>query len=129
MDLVCEPDLYSPSVNADGQFIDKTPYIMKSGLRCPCASRKDKVYETATLFSQHIKTKAHQNWLQQLNLNKGNLYTECERHKETISQQQKIIAEQSIKISQLESDLKATTQCLAMHIKAVPVGNLLDIEM
>ena len=128
MNLICEPELYSPSVNADGNFIDVVPPVPSVGIRCPCACRKDKVYESHTLFASHIKTKAHQTWLHNLNLNKGNLYVQCEKYRETVAQQQSIIAEQSNKIAQLELDLRATTQCLAIQLKSAPVQvtNLLD---
>jgi hypothetical protein len=94
MELVTEPDLYCPSINELGNYMDKVPsfHIIKKGVICPCGSRKDKIYETYTTFSQHTKTKMHQKWLQQLNLNKANYYVENERLKETIQNQRLIIA-------------------------------------
>ncbi len=127
MNLICEPELYSPSINSNGDYIDIVPPTSKYGIRCPCGCRKDKVYEPHT-FATHIKTKAHQTWLHNLNLNKTNLFVQCEKYKELVAQQQAIITEQSNKISKLELDLHTTTQCLAIHLKSatVPVGNLLD---
>ena len=128
MNLICEPELYSPSVDAIGNFIDIVPPISINGIRCPCACRKDKVYESHTLFTNHTKTKAHQTWLHNLNLNKSNLFVQCEKYRELVAQQQIIITEQSNKIAKLELDLQTTTQCLAIQLKSVsvPVGNLLD---
>ena len=43
MELVVEPDIYTPSINDNGLYVDKVPpfnYI-KKGLTCPCGSRKD----------------------------------------------------------------------------------------
>lgn len=127
MNLICEPELYCPSVNAVGNFIDVVPPISKDGIRCPCACRKDKVYEPHT-FSNHTKTKAHQTWLHNLNLNKSNLFVQCEKYRDLVAQQQVIITEQSNKIAQLELELQTTTQCLAIQLKSlsVPVANLLD---
>jgi len=94
MELVVEPDIYAPSINEIGQYVDKIPsfYSIKKGLTCPCGSRKDKVYENYTSFSNHIKTKIHQKWLENLNLNKANYYIENEQLRETIQNQRIIIA-------------------------------------
>jgi hypothetical protein len=94
MELVVEPDIYSPSIDDNGLYIDKVPpfnYI-KKGLVCPCGSRKDKVYESHSVFISHTKTKAHQKWLESLNLNRANFYVEFEKSKEVISNQRIIIA-------------------------------------
>ena len=94
MELVVEPDIYSPSINDNGIYVDKVPpfnYI-KKGLVCPCGSRKDKIYETHSVFVSHTKTKVHQKWLEGLNLNKANFYVELEKSKEVISNQRLIIA-------------------------------------
>uniref|UniRef100_A0A6C0HWF3 Uncharacterized protein n=1 Tax=viral metagenome TaxID=1070528 RepID=A0A6C0HWF3_9ZZZZ len=94
MDLIIEPDIYSPSIDEHGNYIDKIPSNanMKLGLRCPCGCRKDKVYETPSVFSSHIKTKSHQKWLADLNLNKANYYVENEKLRETIHNQKMVIA-------------------------------------
>jgi hypothetical protein len=100
MELVVEPDIYNPSINENGMYIDKVPpfnYI-KKGLICPCGTRKDKIYETHSVFVSHTKTKAHQKWLESLNLNRSNFYVELEKSKEVISNQRLIIAK-------LEKDL------------------------
>jgi len=100
MELVVEPDMYNPSINENGMYIDKVPpfnYI-KKGLVCPCGTRKDKIYETHSVFVSHTKTKAHQKWLESLNLNRSNFYVELEKSKEVISNQRLIIAK-------LEKDL------------------------
>jgi hypothetical protein len=94
MELVEEPDIYSPSVDQNGNYVDRIPSfcLIKKGLRCPCGSRKDKIYETNTIFSAHIKSKTHQKWIESLNLNKVNYYVENEELKETIMNQRLIIA-------------------------------------
>jgi hypothetical protein len=94
MELVEEPDIYSPNVDQNGNYIDRIPSfcLIKKGLRCPCGSRKDKIYETNQIFSAHIKTKTHQKWIDSLNLNKVNYYIENENLKETLMNQRLIIA-------------------------------------
>jgi inner membrane protein involved in colicin E2 resistance len=94
MELVTEPDVYSPSIDNHGNYVDDIPsfHIIKKGVSCPCGSRKGKVYTTHTIFSTHIKSKCHQKWLSTLNLNKANYYVENENLKETIQTQRMIIA-------------------------------------
>tara|TARA_Y100000389_G_C17471082_1_gene530995 strand:+ start:4075 stop:4461 length:387 start_codon:yes stop_codon:yes gene_type:complete len=92
MDLNLTPDTYTPSVNDEGQYIDSIP-IIKHGLYCLCGSRKDKIYTSTSKFGAHIKTKKHKKWLDTLNNNKANFYVELLKAKDTISSQQKIIAD------------------------------------
>ncbi len=86
MELVLEPDVYSPSIDENGNYIDKIPSfsLIKKGLLCPCGSRKDKIYDSRAIFSSHIKTQMHTKWLSYLNLNKANYYIENEKLNETI---------------------------------------------
>jgi hypothetical protein len=94
MELVTEPEIYSPSMDDSGNYIDKIPsfFTVKYGLRCPCGSRKDKVYDTHGVFAQHVKTKAHQKWLESVNSNKSNYFLENESLRETVQQQRIMIA-------------------------------------
>lgn len=94
MDLTVESDIYEPNIIDNGDYDDYIPPSskFKNGLRCPCGARKDHVFDTRTSFSGHIKTKTHQKWLSDLNRNKTNYYTECEKLKEVVSSQKLIIA-------------------------------------
>ena len=94
MELVVEPDIYSPSIDDKGNYIDRIPSfnIIKKGLLCPCGARKDKIYETHTVFASHIKTKIHQSWLVTLNFNKTNYFIENDVLKKTVQNQKLIIA-------------------------------------
>ena len=132
MDLVVEPDIYAPNIDELGNYIDFIPY-MKKGLRCPCGSRKDKIYETHSIFSAHVKTKTHQKWLTLLNQNKMNYYVENIVLKETIINQRLIIA-------RLENDMNSrirtidylTEQLTSSNSRNNPkqntVDNLLDLD-
>ena len=134
MELVVEPDVYSPSINDSGLYVDKVPpfnYI-KKGLVCPCGSRKDKLYETHSAFLTHTKTKAHQKWIEGLNLNRANFYVELEKSKEVISSQRLIIAKLEKDISNkimtidyLTQQLHKVTNCA---VKVSNVNNLLDFD-
>jgi hypothetical protein len=129
MELVTEPDIYSPSIDEIGNYVDKVPSFItiKNGIRCLCGSRKNKVYDTHSIFSNHVKSKTHQKWLSNLNLNKANYYIKNEELN-TILQQQKII------IARLEKDLQNKimtidflTQQLSVKNEKT-VDNLIDFD-
>jgi hypothetical protein len=136
MELVVEPDIYNPSINDNGLYVDKVPpfnYI-KKGLVCPCGSRKDKIYETHSVFVAHTKTKAHQKWLEGLNLNRANFYVELEKSKEVISNQRLIIAKLEKDISNkimtidyLTQQLHKVSSC-ASATNVSNATNLLDFD-
>jgi thiamine pyrophosphate-dependent acetolactate synthase large subunit-like protein len=92
MDLFITPDIYTPSINDNGNYVDHMP-IIKHGIYCSCGSRKDKVYENVAKFAHHVKSKTHQKWLEHLNQNKANYYVEMLKTKELAENQQKIIAQ------------------------------------
>jgi hypothetical protein len=94
MDLAIDTDIYEPSIGDDGNYSDYLPPSskFKNGLRCPCGARKDHIFDSRQSFSNHIKTKTHQKWLTELNTNKMNFYTECEKLKEIVNSQKIIIA-------------------------------------
>lgn len=94
MDLIVEPDVYQPSMDLIGNYVDKIPSFahLKNGLRCPCGARKDKCYENHTNFSIHIKSKTHQKWISDLNLNRNNFFVENIALRETVNTQKMIIA-------------------------------------
>ena len=131
MELVVEPDVYSPSVDNDGNYIDKIPAFntIKKGLICPCGSRKDKFYDSHSSFSAHIKTKIHQKWLDGLNTNKINYFVENEKLTQTIQNQRLIIA-------QLDKDVQnklltidyLTKQLLYVNTSHQTVGDLLNLD-
>ena len=131
MELVVEPDIYTPSINDSGLYVDKVPpfnYI-KKGLVCPCGSRKDKLYETHSVFVAHTKTKAHQKWLEGLNLNRANFYVELEKSKEVISSQRLIIAKLEKDISNKIMTIDYLTQQLhKVTVKVTNTSNLLDFD-
>ena len=123
MDLITEPDIYSPNIDNNGNYIDKLPssIIFKNGLRCPCGSRKDKVYDCNSYFYTHIKTKTHQKWLSDINLNKTNFFTENISLKDTLNNQKLIIArlEKDIIIKSKTIDI-LTQQLINKEHKFVP---------
>jgi len=131
MELVTEPDTYAPGMDDMGNYIDRVPPFntIKHGIRCPCGSRKDKIYETHNVFSQHVKTKAHQKWLQNLNLNRANYYIENEELKTTVQQQRMVIAKLEKELQNRNMTVDFLTQQLATKKENKPVvDNLLDFD-
>jgi len=131
MELALQAEIYYPVLNEEHNYIDKTPSNISHGIRCPCSLKKDKVYITNTLFSGHTKTKRHQSWLAELNMNKVNHIKENEELKKTVDNQRKII-------SQMEKDIVInlrtinylTQQVMKLSTTSnedVVVTNLLDI--
>jgi len=127
MDLSLESDIYEPSIGNDGNYSDYLPPSSKfaNGLRCPCGGGKDHVFDSRPSFSSHIKSKTHQKWLSDLNTNKMNYYTECEKLKEVVNSQKLIIAK-------MENDINVkakTINYLSQQLMAKDTGknDLIDL--
>jgi len=130
MELMQESDIYAPNIDNAGNYIDYIPsfHIIKTGVRCPCGSRKDKVYETGSIFSSHIKTKTHQKWLATLNQNKLNYYVENEKLKEIIQTQRLIIAKLEKDLNTKTMTIDYLTSQLTKPSSSSTVGDLLDFD-
>ena len=129
MELATEPEIYSPSIDSHGQYIDKISSLQR-GIRCSCGSRKDKVYETHSIFSQHTKTKIHQKWLEQLNNNKANYYVENESLRDTMQQQRLIIAKMDKEIQNKNTTIDYLVKQLVQFTgeKEIKTGNLIEFD-
>ena len=94
MELATVPDTYSPNMDENGNYVDRVPSFhtaaLVNGLRCSCGTRKDKIYTSAAMFTAHIKTKKHGEWLEDLNANKINYYIENKQLRD-LAQSQKIM--------------------------------------
>lgn len=130
MELSTEPEIYSPSMDDMGNYIDRIPSfaINKKGVRCLCGSRKDKIYETHSIFTQHTKTKIHQKWLVGLNDNKANYYVENENLKNTLQNQRMIIAKMDKEIQNKNLTIDYLTKQLVPSIREQKVENLLEFD-
>jgi len=126
MELITEPDIYSPSVGISGNYVDVIPsFSLSKGLRCPCNSRRGKLYDTHSAFTAHTKTKAHQSWLSNLNLNKANYYVESENLTQTVKEQRVIIA-------RLDTELQnknRTIDYLTKQLTARDLTSATDIDL
>tara|TARA_B110000259_G_scaffold186257_1_gene237041 strand:+ start:946 stop:1338 length:393 start_codon:yes stop_codon:yes gene_type:complete len=125
MELSKKPDIYSPSIDDTGTYIDLMPTFNfnMNGYYCPCGCKKDKIYETKTKLQTHTKTKFHQLWLNNLNLNKLNYYKQLEEGKE-------IIKSQKIMIGNLQKqlDIKSSTIDYLINQLNIIINNNNKIE-
>lgn len=119
MELTTEPDIYAPSIDINGNYIDNISCFnnTKHGLRCPCGSRKDKVYTTYSTFSAHVRTVCHQKWLSNLNLNKANYYVENEQLKNIVQNQKMVIAQLDKEVQNRNMTIDYLTQQLVNNSK------------
>jgi hypothetical protein len=119
MDLTIESDRYVPNIGDDDNYIDYLPSSskFKHGIQCPCGSRKDYVFVSRPSFACHIKTKTHIKWLSELNKNKMNFFTKCEKIKEVVNSQK-------IMIAQMEKEIYGLKQ--KIHIKSKTIDILTE---
>ena len=109
--LSLTPDTYAPSIDESGNYIDNIPIII-NGLICPCGSRKEHSFDTNSKFKLHCKTNKHKSWLKFLNQNKSNYFLKFIQNKETIEEQQKIIARMEIQLQNNALTINYLTQQL-----------------
>jgi hypothetical protein len=135
MALVTEPDVYSPNMDDNGKYIDKTPSFnsntLPNGLRCPCGTRKDKVYTSAALFSAHCKSKTHEKWIHDLNANKSNLFTENQSLREIVHAQKIMIGKMELELSSKNITINYLTQEVTKIMKGdrIPTANDMLMQM
>jgi hypothetical protein len=126
MELIIEPDIYAPSIDEHGNYVDRIPSF-QHGIYCPCGSRKNKNYETSQKLSTHIKSQAHKKWLENLNLNRTNYYVDCNKLNELVKNQRLIIAQMEIDVYNKNKTIDYLTQQLTLKNSAA-VTNLLELD-
>jgi hypothetical protein len=116
MELATEPDTYCPNIDEHGNYADRIPSFntaaLANGLRCPCGTRKDKVYASAAMFASHIKTKTHEKWLQDLNANKANFYIENKRLRDLVQSQKIMLGKMEVDLTNKSLTIDYLTQQL-----------------
>jgi len=129
MDLIIEPDIYAPSIDEHGNYVDMLPSfnIIKNGIYCPCGSRKNKNYETHQKFSSHIKSQSHKKWLENINLNKTNYYVDCNKLNELVKNQRLIIAQMETDVNNKNRTIDYLTHQLTLK-NSTAVTNLLELD-
>lgn len=127
MELIVESDLYEPCINDNGNYSDYLPPSskFKNGLRCPCGARREHIFDNRASFNTHIKTKTHTKWLNDLNTNKMNFYSECEKLKDTVNMQKLIIARLEKEINLKSKTIDLLTQQIIL--KEEPKNGEIDL--
>jgi len=131
MDLSLESDLYEPCIGDDGNYSDYLPPSskFKNGLKCPCGARKDHIFDTRQSFAGHIKTKTHMKWLTDLNTNKMNFFTECEKLKEVVNSQKLIIAQMEKDITIFKKEISIKSKTIDILTEQITNKNAIDIDL
>lgn len=131
MDLSLESDLYEPCIGDDGNYSDYLPPLskFKNGLKCSCGARKDHIFDTRQSFAGHIKTKTHMKWLTDLNTNKMNFFTECEKLKEVVNSQKLIIAQMEKDITIFKKEISIKSKTIDILTEQITNKNAIDIDL
>jgi hypothetical protein len=121
------PDTYYPSIDAEGNYVDRIPFNFNAaqGVYCPCRSRKEKIcFTKKPTLSAHFKTNNHEVWIASLNINKHNYFVENEELKKIIegqklqiSEQSKVISKQNFKINAQIDAIKSLNVMLDIYHK------------
>jgi hypothetical protein len=101
MELTLEPEIYAPSINEYGNYVDNpgTGAAFRP-LRCACGCRRDQLYKTIASFKSHIKSQCHISWLEDQNNNKQNHLVNASNNAELLNQQRLQIARMSLDVEQ-----------------------------
>jgi hypothetical protein len=130
------PDTYYPTMDEEGNYVDKIPFSFNTaqGFYCPCRSRKEKIcFTRKSTLSAHFKTNNHELWIASLNLNKHNYFTENEELKKIIEGQKLQISEQAKVISKQNYKIKAQINAIdslnvMINLYHKDVNNDIDID-
>jgi hypothetical protein len=131
MELALESDIYEPHLSDKELYIDFIPSSSKftNGLRCPCGTRKDHIFDTRQSFTSHIKTRTHQKWLSDLNLNKTNFFTECEKLKDIVNSQKLIIARKEKEIILLSNEIQTKSKSIDILTEQLSNKEITSIDL
>jgi hypothetical protein len=110
MEIERKPDIYQPSNDFNGNYIDSIPNFKfnNHGIICPCAN-KDKIFLSRSSFTCHTKTKKHIKWLEEINNNKSNYLVENISLNEIVKNQRLIIANSEKEIRELKKKIDYLT--------------------
>jgi len=127
MDLLIESDIYEATIDDKGNYTDYLPSSSKfnNGLRCICGSRKEHTFDNRQNFSMHIKTKKHQKWIENLNANKLNYFSENIKLNENVSTQKLIIA----KLQRENDEYSKLIVHLTKKIEMKEISNISNIDL
>lgn len=130
MDIAVEPEIYCPIIDDTGVYIDRCPSFIKYGIKCPCGTWNEHVFDTKSKFKQHILGVKHKRWIKILNAEKYNHYKECIEMKNVLKQQREIIGKMEIEMSRLRNINKFLEDKIFQNEKSNnTVTDLLDLDI
>ena len=131
MELALDPEIYTPILGDNGCYMDMCPSFIKNGIRCPCGSRNEHVYNSKPKFRQHINGVKHKKWLEILNREKNNHYKENIELTDNIKRQREIIGKLQVELTKLETLNIYLESRLFIQNKQTytSVDNLLDLDI
>ncbi len=129
MDISVQPDIYTPSVDNNGNYIDSLlSFNIQKGIHCPCMPNKERVFNCVAKFNIHKKSKTHQKWLSALNQEKMNYFVENIQLKELVENQRKIISQLDIDNQNKKAVIEYLNNQLKDKILSSTEVNLLDFD-
>ena len=131
MELALDPEIYTPILDDNGCYMDMCPSFIKNGIRCPCGSRSEHIFDSKVKFRQHINGVKHKKWLEILNREKNNHYKENIELTDNIKRQREIIGKLQVKLTKLETLNTYLESRLFIQNKETShsVENLLDLDI
>ncbi len=133
MDIIVEPDYYTPSIDKNGDYIDRplNNDEIRYGVKCHCGSRKNMIYCLSN-FTAHTKTKRHIQWINDMNNNKKNYYAENIKLMELVESQKVIIGRLDLEKRALQREVVAksnTIDILSEIIKKYKTKYINDFDL
>ena len=101
--------IYKPEFNPNtGKFYDKSPFKKheRRGIPHKCHCKTGKLFNTLTQYNQHIKTKTHQNYIQNYKNHNQELDSANERIKE-LTQENELLIRKNIDFQKEIDELKS----------------------
>jgi hypothetical protein len=132
-ELTAQLNQYTPSLDNEGNYVDTLPTksAFVKGIKCGCGTAT--WWFDGPKFKTHCKSVMHQKWIQILNQNKNNHLSELSQLRETVRQQQLLIAERDKRIIDMEQVIRSKDAILdrykwAASYQPTTEANLLDID-
>lgn len=101
--------IYKPEFDPNtGKFYDKSPFKKheRRGIPHKCHCKTGKLFNTLTQYNQHIKTKTHQNYIQNYKNHNQELDSANERIKE-LTQENELLIRKNIDFQKEIDELKS----------------------
>jgi hypothetical protein len=134
MEIIAEPDVYAPILDANGVFVDDKHVNfnrLSNGIRCPCSNRKH-IHVSASALKTHFGTAMHKRWLEQYNANSNNSEAEVAQLRAELTDAKRLIAQKDLIISQKDRHIRSLVDTIRLMSTNTtteePEEDLLDFD-